>query len=66
MKKFFTLIALAVMAAAPKSAFAQEGITKTTYWNFDQFQKGNENVAFSFQYMRGFFLEPILLLLKLI
>lgn len=47
MKKFFTLIALAVMAAAPKSAFAQEGITKTTYWNFDQFQQGNEDVAFS-------------------
>lgn len=47
MKKFFTLIALAVMAAAPKSAFAQEGITKTTYWNFDQFQQGNEVVAFS-------------------
>lgn len=47
MKKFFTLIALAVMAAAPKSAFAQEGITQTTYWNFDQFQQGNEDVAFS-------------------
>ena len=47
MKKFFTLIALAVMAAAPKSAFAQEGITKTTYWNFDQFQQGNEEVVFS-------------------
>ena len=47
MKKFFTLIALAVMAAAPKSAFAQEGITKTTYWNFDQFQQGNEDVVFS-------------------
>lgn len=47
MKKFFTLIALAVMAAAPKSAFAQEGIIKTTYWNFDQFQQGNEVVAFS-------------------
>ena len=47
MKKFFTLIALAVIAAAPKSAFAQEGITQTTYWNFDQFQQGNEDVAFS-------------------
>ena len=47
MKKFFTLIALAVMAAAPKSAFAQGGITQTTYWNFDQFQQGNENVAFT-------------------
>lgn len=47
MKKFFILIALAVMAAAPKSAFAQEGITKTTYWNFDQFQQGNEEVVFS-------------------
>lgn len=47
MKKFFTLIALTVMAAAPKSAFAQEGITKTTYWNFDQFQQGNEEVVFS-------------------
>ena len=47
MKKFFTLIALAVMAAAPKSAFAKEGITQTTYWNFDQFQQGNEDVAFS-------------------
>ena len=47
MKKFFTLIALAVMAAAPKSAFAQGGITQTTYWNFDQFQQGNEDVAFS-------------------
>ena len=46
MKKIFTLIALAVMAIAPKSAFAQEGITQTTYWNFDQFQAGNENVAF--------------------
>ena len=46
MKKFFTLIALAVMAIAPKSAFAQEGITQTTYWNFDQFQAGNEDVAF--------------------
>ena len=29
------------------SAFAQEGITQTTYWNFDQFQAGNENVAFN-------------------
>lgn len=47
MKKIFTLIALAVMAIAPKSAFAQEGITQTTYWNFDQFQAGNENVAFN-------------------
>lgn len=47
MKKIFTLIALAVMAIAPKSAFAQEGITQTTYWNFDQFQAGNENVALS-------------------
>lgn len=47
MKKIFTLIALAVMAITPKSAFAQEGITQTTYWNFDQFQAGNENVAFS-------------------
>ena len=47
MKKIFTLIALAVMAIAPKSAFAQEGITQTTYWNFDQFQAGNENVAFT-------------------
>lgn len=46
MKKIFTLIALAVMAIAPKSAFAQEGITQTTYWNFDQFQAGNEDVAF--------------------
>lgn len=46
MKKIFTLIALAVMAITPKSAFAQEGITQTTYWNFDQFQAGNENVAF--------------------
>lgn len=46
MKKIFTLIALAVMATAPKSAFAQEGITQTTYWNFDQFQAGNEDVAF--------------------
>lgn len=46
MKKIFTLIALAVMAIPPKSAFAQEGITQTTYWNFDQFQAGNENVAF--------------------
>lgn len=47
MKKIFTLIALAVMAITPKSAFAQEGITQTTYWNFDQFQAGNENVALS-------------------
>ena len=47
MKKIFTLIALAVMAITPKSAFAQEGITQTTYWNFDQFQAGNENIAFS-------------------
>lgn len=47
MKKIFTLIALAVMAITPKAAFAQEGITQTTYWNFDQFQAGNENVAFS-------------------
>lgn len=47
MKKTFTLIALAVMAITPKSAFAQEGITQTTYWNFDQFQAGNENVALS-------------------
>ena len=47
MKKIFTLIALAVMAITPKTAFAQEGITQTTYWNFDQFQAGNENVAFS-------------------
>lgn len=46
MKKIFTLIALAVMAITPKSAFAQEGITQTTYWNFDQFQAGNEDVAF--------------------
>lgn len=46
MKKIFTLIALAVMAISPKSAFAQEGITQTTYWNFDQFQAGNEEVAF--------------------
>ena len=46
MKKIFTLIALAVMAITPKSAFAQEGITQTTYWNFDQFQPENENVAF--------------------
>ena len=46
MKKYFTLIALAVMAIVPKSAFAQEGITQTTYWNFDQFQAGNEDVAF--------------------
>ena len=46
MKRIFTLIALAVMAIAPKSAFAQEGITQTTYWNFDQFQAGNEDVAF--------------------
>lgn len=46
MKKIFTLIALAVMAISPKSAFAQEGITQTTYWNFDQFQAGNEDVAF--------------------
>lgn len=46
MKKIFTLIALAVMATAPKAAFAQEGITQTTYWNFDQFQAGNEDVAF--------------------
>ena len=46
MKKIFTIIALAVMAIAPKSAFAQEGITQTTYWNFDQFQAGNEDVAF--------------------
>lgn len=28
MKKFFTLIALAVMAAAPKSAFAQEALPR--------------------------------------
>lgn len=34
------------MAITPKSAFAQEGITQTTYWNFDQFQPENENVAF--------------------
>lgn len=47
MKKIFTLIALAAMAITPKAAFAQEGITQTTYWNFDQFQAGNENVAFS-------------------
>lgn len=46
MKKIFTLIALAAMAITPKSAFAQEGITQTTYWNFDQFQAGNEDVAF--------------------
>ena len=46
MKKIFTLIALAVMAITPKAAFAQEGITQTTYWNFDQFQAGNEDVAF--------------------
>lgn len=46
MKKIFTLIALAAMAITPKAAFAQEGITQTTYWNFDQFQAGNENVAF--------------------
>ncbi len=46
MKKIFTLIALAVMAISPKSAFAQESITQTTYWNFDQFQAGNEDVAF--------------------
>ena len=46
MKKILTLIALAVMAITPKSAFAQEGITQTTYWNFDQFQAGNEDVAF--------------------
>ena len=47
MKKIFTIIALVIVAIAPKSAFAQEGITKTTYWNFDQFQEGNEEVAFS-------------------
>ena len=41
MKKIFTIIALVIVAIAPKSAFAQEGITKTTYWNFDQFQQGN-------------------------
>lgn len=46
MKKIFTLIALAAMAITPKAAFAQEGITQTTYWNFDQFQAGNEDVAF--------------------
>ena len=46
MKKYFTLIALAVMAITPKSVFAQEGITQTTYWNFDQFQAEKEDVAF--------------------
>lgn len=46
MKKFFTIIAVAVVTLCPTTAFAEGGITQTTYWNFDQFQAGNENVAF--------------------
>lgn len=42
MKKVFTTVAIA-LAAFATNANAQ--ITKTTYWNFDQFATANENVA---------------------